>query len=232
MVVENLTDIISACKLLDVSSRTLRYYEEIGLAESVRLNEKGLRYYNDACMERFRKILFLRRLGLSLEDIRTVVNAGEKTNEVIKTKYAYLYSELDSLRRRLRLIQEVISVAESGGDIYSISLDAPFDSQKSTVTELANRFTGLLLQEKFEEVMEYFDGNLRVYLPLEAVKKGWYDTLSVCGSYLRQGKTELEDNIVTQHLIYEKVGITVKYVFNNLRLSGLWMSYYQEEKKL
>ncbi len=73
--------------------------------------------------------------------------------------------------------------------------------------------------------MEYFDGNLRVYLPLEAFKKGWYDTTSVCGAYIKTGNTELEDNIVTQQMIFEKVGIALKYVFNNLRLSGFWMSY-------
>jgi DNA-binding transcriptional MerR regulator len=145
---EYLTDIVSACKLLGISSRTLRYYEEIGLIESIRLNgDVGLRHYDAAELEKLRKILYLRRLGLSLGDIKSVVNAGEMTNEGLKTKYAYLYSELDSIRKRLRLIEEVISVAEADGDIYSINIDAPFESQKTGVTELANICTELFLRE-------------------------------------------------------------------------------------
>ncbi len=157
------------------------------------------------------------------------MDAGEKTNAVLKTKYAYLYSELDGIRRKMRLIEEVISVAEADGDIYSLDVDAPFEAQKARVSEIAGHCAELFLREKFEDIAAYFDDNLRVYLPVEALKKGWHDTTAVCGAFIRPGKTELKDNIVTQRLIYEKVNVSLRFVFNNFRLSGLWIEYCGEE---
>lgn len=53
-----------------VSTRTVRYYEEIGLLDTARRYAGGRRVFEDSALERLRFIGRLKRLGFSLEEIR------------------------------------------------------------------------------------------------------------------------------------------------------------------
>ena len=53
-------------KLLDLSTRTIRYYEEIGLLNTVKRIEGGRRIYTEDDLRRLRFIKKLKLLGLSL----------------------------------------------------------------------------------------------------------------------------------------------------------------------
>lgn len=57
-----------------VSARTLHYYDEIGLLKPVRNPDNGYRQYDRKAMLRLQHILFLRELGLSLEEIQAVID--------------------------------------------------------------------------------------------------------------------------------------------------------------
>ncbi|MBN2233371.1 MAG: MerR family transcriptional regulator [Deltaproteobacteria bacterium] len=56
-------------KLLDISPRTIRYYEEIGLLNTVKRMEGGRRIYTDDDLRRLRFIKKLKLLGLSLNEM-------------------------------------------------------------------------------------------------------------------------------------------------------------------
>jgi DNA-binding transcriptional MerR regulator len=60
-------------KLAGVSTRTLRYYDEIGILKPARINSSGYRIYGQKEVDRLQQILFYRELGVSLEDIQKVV---------------------------------------------------------------------------------------------------------------------------------------------------------------
>ena len=51
------------------TSRTLRYYDAIGLLEPSRIGSNGYRYYDQAALVRLQRILLLRELGLGLPAI-------------------------------------------------------------------------------------------------------------------------------------------------------------------
>jgi DNA-binding transcriptional MerR regulator len=57
------------CNDLDLSPRTLRYYEELGLLPGVRRRNGGRRIYGTDEIERLRFIQRLKHLGLTLEQI-------------------------------------------------------------------------------------------------------------------------------------------------------------------
>ncbi|MDU4695473.1 MAG: MerR family transcriptional regulator [Paenibacillus sp.] len=59
--------------LAGVSTRTLRYYDEIGLLKPARTSSSGYRIYSQREVDLLQQILFYRELGLSLEDIRSIV---------------------------------------------------------------------------------------------------------------------------------------------------------------
>ncbi|MCZ8514559.1 MerR family transcriptional regulator [Paenibacillus filicis] len=60
-------------RLAGISTRTLRYYDEIDLLKPVRINSSGYRIYGQAEVDRLQQILFYRELGLGLERIKEIV---------------------------------------------------------------------------------------------------------------------------------------------------------------
>ncbi|MNI36260.1 HTH-type transcriptional regulator HmrR [compost metagenome] len=56
-----------------VTQRTIRHYESIGLMPPGDREGSGHYYYTEEALERLRKIDQLKKLGISLEDIREVV---------------------------------------------------------------------------------------------------------------------------------------------------------------
>ena len=61
--------------LAGVSTRTLRYYDEIGLLKPARINSSGYRIYGRQEVDRLQQILFYRELGVGLEEIKELMTA-------------------------------------------------------------------------------------------------------------------------------------------------------------
>ena len=59
--------------LAGVSTRTLRYYDEIDLLKPKRTNEAGYRIYGPEEVDTLQQILFYRELGVSLNDIKNII---------------------------------------------------------------------------------------------------------------------------------------------------------------
>lgn len=60
--------------LAGVSTRTLRYYDEIGLLKPARINESGYRIYGQAEVDQLQQILFYKELGVELEQIKVMIS--------------------------------------------------------------------------------------------------------------------------------------------------------------
>jgi DNA-binding transcriptional MerR regulator len=61
-------------RLAGVSTRTLRYYDEIGLLKPVRNPQNGYREFDATALLRLQQILFFREMDFSLEDINEIIN--------------------------------------------------------------------------------------------------------------------------------------------------------------
>ncbi len=61
-------------KLAGISTRTLRYYDEIGILKPARINSSGYRIYGQEEVDKLQQILFYRELGVSLTDIKNIIN--------------------------------------------------------------------------------------------------------------------------------------------------------------
>lgn len=57
---------------LGITSRTLRYYEQMGLIQSVRLPFEKYRYYDSENIERVKQILVLRKMQIPIRDIQRI----------------------------------------------------------------------------------------------------------------------------------------------------------------
>ena len=86
--------ITDLCKGFGVTTRTARYYEDIGLLSPSRRGQT--RVYSAADRTRLRLILRGKRLGLSLEDSRQIIDMYEPG----KTNIDQLNSLVDAIRQQ------------------------------------------------------------------------------------------------------------------------------------
>jgi len=89
---------------VDMSLRTIRYYEELGLLNSVKRVDGGKRIYTDVDVRRLKFIKRLKVLGLSLSEMQELEDiwSMEKKNErVLKRLLEILDSHLNRLDERL-----------------------------------------------------------------------------------------------------------------------------------
>ncbi len=63
---------------LELSLRTIRYYEEVGLAKPSERSPGGFRLYSDEDIERLALVRQMKPLGLSLKTMRELLNARER----------------------------------------------------------------------------------------------------------------------------------------------------------
>ena len=100
-------------RLSGVTTRTLRWYDQIGLLRPARVAETGYRYYGPAEVDRLRDILYYRALGVELARIR------ECLDDPSFDRLTALRGHLDALRARqsqldrlIRSVQEAIRCEE------------------------------------------------------------------------------------------------------------------------
>ncbi len=101
--------------LLDLSTRTIRYYEEIGLLNTVKRIEGGRRIYTEDDLRRLRFIKKLKLLGLSLGEMAELENHynRHRTNKKVLPKVADLLrrhiAEVESRLTELGTLKQEIS---------------------------------------------------------------------------------------------------------------------------
>ena len=90
-----------------VSTRTLRYYEQIGLLESRRTAAYAYRMYDAAALDRLQAILILRRLRLPLCQIRTLLD-DPSVSDLLRS-FHEKKQELDEEIRDLEQLRGILS---------------------------------------------------------------------------------------------------------------------------
>lgn len=90
-------------KLCQVTVKTLRHYEEIGLLIPFEVDEwTGYRYYDIGQLRQMTRIVYLKRLGFSLEEIAELFDDGKiyPDSESMKVKIEHCKNEIERLQWR------------------------------------------------------------------------------------------------------------------------------------
>lgn len=93
-----------------ISSRTLRYYEEMGLLWSDHPDYKTQRYYDTAALERLKQIIILRKLQIPVKDMVIIFNS-ENTAALIQAfvgKLESLDTEISALSELRHLVDDFL----------------------------------------------------------------------------------------------------------------------------
>lgn len=131
-------------KIAGVSLRTIRFYDVKGLLKPVSYSEAGYRYYNQESLVVLQKILMLKYLGFSLQQIESMIHddisVGKDTN-------AQLSEQKQLLQEKKTQLEQMITTIE-------IMEKSPEEDKWSYLVRLLNLLTD---EEKINE--QYLDSS-------------------------------------------------------------------------
>jgi DNA-binding transcriptional MerR regulator len=106
-------------QIAQVSGRLLRYYDQIGLLQPVRIDpQTGYRYYSARQLPRLNRILALKSLGLSLDRVATMIDGGIGPDEMrgmLMLRKSQVERTLEEEQARLREIESRIRQIDEDG---------------------------------------------------------------------------------------------------------------------
>lgn len=96
-------------KMNRVTIKTLRYYDDIGLLKPSQIDDfTGYRYYTSEQLPQLHRILALRQMGFSIEEITEVVR-GLAIGDLLKTKRVQLLEVIADDMKKLAQVEHYIS---------------------------------------------------------------------------------------------------------------------------
>lgn len=98
-------------KVLNVSVRTLRYYDQIGLVQPSRKAAGGKRYYSKEDILNLQKIILLKSLNLSLEDSRSIL-AEQSMAAILLAHKSLLSDEMEHLKKSFKHTQSLLNLLD------------------------------------------------------------------------------------------------------------------------
>lgn len=140
-------------KLAGISSRTLRYYDEIGILKPARINSSGYRIYGQNEVDRLQQILFYRELDMSLEQIKVIMESPSFNS------YKALIDHREKLLRKKKQLVLLIAnvdktIASTKGGTY-MSNKEKFQGFKEKMIDKNEKEYGKEIREKYgNEVVE------------------------------------------------------------------------------
>ena len=109
--------ITDASKKFDVSSKTLRYYENVGVLRPIRMEGNKYRYYDDEAVERIKQILILRKMQISIKDIIRIYENEEMSTvvEIFVDRINTIDEQVSALSELKRIINEFLQTMTRNG---------------------------------------------------------------------------------------------------------------------
>lgn len=106
--------------LAGISTRTLRYYDEIGLLKPARTNSSGYRIYGSTEVDQLQQILFYRELGVNLDSIKEIMTSptfdGSQAlrdhREKLLEKRAQLDALINNVDKSIKQTERKISMTD------------------------------------------------------------------------------------------------------------------------
>lgn len=93
--------------LIGVPTKTIRYYESIGLLPKPQRSENGYRWYAEADVDRLQFIRRARALDFTLDDIAEILAFQERNEPPCRYVMAVMKEQIDEIQRRIRDLQHL-----------------------------------------------------------------------------------------------------------------------------
>ncbi len=123
-------------KLSGISTRTLRYYDEIGLLKPAYYGDNNYRYYEEAELLLLQQILFYRELGFPLDEIQKVLSSQDFDKiKALQSHKELLQKDLGRMTNLIKTIDKTISHLEGKTMIKLEEIFDGFTDEKQKIYE-------------------------------------------------------------------------------------------------
>ena len=134
-------------KLSCVSTRTLRYYDEIGLLKPAKTNSAGYRFYTQNEVDLLQQILFYRALDFKLATIRQIIQGPNfQLKEALVSHRVALLQRKQQLEQLLQTVEHTIQSLE---EEIPMTNEAKFEGFKDKLIEENEKQFGKEIRAKF-----------------------------------------------------------------------------------
>ena len=104
--------------LLGITRGTIRFYEREGLVHPERKGN-GYRDYSERDVKRLQSILVLRKIGVSMAEIRDLIDASESLDDVLENNLQRLVEQKEEIAAAMKLCREIKSAETTFEDMDS-----------------------------------------------------------------------------------------------------------------
>lgn len=161
--------------LAGVSSRTLRYYDEIGILKPARINSSGYRIYGETEVDILQQILFYRELGISLRDIKNILTSP------FFDKLCALNSHRKKLLEKRNQLDILISnvektIASAEGRVKIMNKEKFEGFKKRILDNNEKKYGDDIINKSNNKIMNMTEEE---YYKLENIEKEFIETLSI-----------------------------------------------------
>ncbi|MDU5080206.1 MerR family transcriptional regulator [Tissierella carlieri] len=134
----NLIKIKDVSSKYDITARTLRYYEDMGLLSSTRSDDYAYRMYDENAVRRLEQILILRKLNISIKDIQRVFNTSgsDVVLEVLGKKVQSIDDEVALLHELKEIVMDFIREIEQVNFADNSDIKLLYNKAKEIETQL------------------------------------------------------------------------------------------------
>lgn len=134
-------------KLSGVSTRTLRYYDKIGLLKPQQIRSNGYRIYGEHEIDLLQQILFYRALDFSLEEIKEIVYSPSFNREQALKSHL---SSLETKKEQIELLIENVrrTITSLKGD-SAMNDSEKFEGLKQSAIKENEQAYGQEIREKY-----------------------------------------------------------------------------------
>lgn len=114
-------------KKLNITTRTIRYYDQKGLVKPSRVSESGYRLYSAKQVKQLKLIIFLKELGFSLKDIQKILedkNGDKLIDLLLKDQLKRNKEEtrkLEEQNKKIIQLQQVLSKPNNIAEVTDIT---------------------------------------------------------------------------------------------------------------
>ena len=137
-------------KKANVSVRTIQYYDSIGLLHPSIVDEKGYRFFSEEDLIKLQKILCLKSLGFSLDEIRVMTTTDSYTS--IKEALHYQIKAIDKKINTLNLIKSNIEAFASNPDWAKLIDTIKMDVFENDILEQYKNSTNIDIRIKLHKL--------------------------------------------------------------------------------
>ena len=229
---EILYDISDVCKMLNTTSRTLRFYEEKNIISSTNIGISARRQYSESQIEHIKNVLVLRTLGLSIKNIAELQSQKTDLRESILSKRAEIYAYIDSKTKEINLLNDALCNLDAGNNIFTEQIREEY-FHNTEILQIATICTNAIIENNTDLLYKYLNPNLINYMPKDIYSIVRADTISQLGEFISIDRIVTDQkysNRLYSKVTYSKLGLKITFVFNNDKISGLWLGYYETER--